>query len=91
MIMVAGDMVSAFDLSFLDASPVSMLERTDEPDVRPLYTARESWEREYILRALALFDGNISRTADTLGVERSNLHRKMRSLGITPARRDDEH
>ena len=53
----------------------------------PLHEARERFERDYILRALAAQQGNISRTADVLGVERSNLYRKMRAFGIAPARR----
>ena len=57
--------------------------------VRPLYEARDAWEREYLLQALAAFDGNMSRTADALEVERSNLYRKMRGLGIH-TRKDDE-
>jgi hypothetical protein len=52
----------------------------------PLYTARDQFEREYILRQLALQQGNISRTAEVLGVERSNLYRKMRAFGIAPSR-----
>jgi two-component system nitrogen regulation response regulator NtrX len=40
-----------------------------------------------ILRTLAEQQGNMSRTADVLGVERSNLYRKMRTFGIAPARR----
>jgi two-component system nitrogen regulation response regulator NtrX len=43
----------------------------------------------YLLQALASFDGNMSRTADALGVERSNLYRKMRGLGIH-TRKDEE-
>ena len=53
----------------------------------PLYTARDRFEREYILRQLAVQQGNISRTAEVLGVERSNLYRKMRAFGIAPTRR----
>jgi two-component system nitrogen regulation response regulator NtrX len=52
----------------------------------PLYTARDQFEREYILRELAHQQGNISRTAEVLGVERSNLYRKMRAFGIVPRR-----
>ena len=90
MIMVAGEAIIATDLSLLDA-PVGPPQLPAAPaDVRPLYTARDAWEREYILGALAAFDGNISRTADTLGVERSNLYRKMRSLGIPVGRREEE-
>ena len=55
----------------------------------PLHEARERFEREYILRALAAQQGNISRTAEALGVERSNLYRKMRAFGIAPARRGE--
>jgi DNA-binding NtrC family response regulator len=55
----------------------------------PLYQARDAWEREYILGALGACEGNMSRAADTLGVERSNLYRKMRGLGIAPGRKED--
>jgi two-component system nitrogen regulation response regulator NtrX len=57
--------------------------------VAPLHEARDRFERDYILRALAAQHGNISRTAEALGVERSNLYRKMRAFGIAPARRLD--
>jgi two-component system nitrogen regulation response regulator NtrX len=52
----------------------------------PLAEARERFEREYILQALAAQHGNISRTADVLGVERSNLYKKMKAFGIAPSR-----
>ena len=52
--------------------------------------ARDAWERDYILGALAAFDGNISRTADALGLERSNLYKKMRGLGIAPGQEDED-
>ena len=55
-----------------------------------LFDARDAWEREYILSALAAFEGNISRTADALGLERSNLYKKMRALGISGGRREEE-
>jgi len=55
-----------------------------------LHDARERFERDYILHALATQQGNISRTAEILGVERSNLYRKMRAFGIVPARREEE-
>jgi two-component system nitrogen regulation response regulator NtrX len=55
-----------------------------------LYEARDAWERDYILQALAAFDGNMSRAADVLGVERSNLYRKMRGLGIASGRKEEE-
>jgi two-component system, NtrC family, nitrogen regulation response regulator NtrX len=48
-----------------------------------LQEARASYERAYILQKLEENRGNVSRTADALGLERSNLYRKMKSLGIT--------
>jgi two-component system nitrogen regulation response regulator NtrX len=44
--------------------------------------AAETYEREYILRKLAETDGNISRTAELMGIDRSHLYRRMKALGI---------
>jgi two-component system nitrogen regulation response regulator NtrX len=52
-----------------------------------LHEARDQFERDLILKTLAEQQGNMSRTAEALGVERSNLYRKMRAFGIAPARR----
>jgi len=49
-----------------------------------LQEVREAAEREYILKKLEEAQGNVTRTAELLGLERSNLYRKMRSLGIVP-------
>ncbi|HUI43712.1 MAG TPA: sigma-54 dependent transcriptional regulator [Terriglobia bacterium] len=49
-----------------------------------LQEARAAYERDYILRKLEENRGNISRTAEALGLERSHLYRKMKSLGIAP-------
>lgn len=48
----------------------------------PLREAREMFEREYLLAQVARFGGNISRTAAFVGMERSALHRKLKSLGL---------
>ncbi len=48
-----------------------------------LAQVREAAEREYILKKLEETRGNVSRTAELLGLERSNLYRKMKALGIT--------
>lgn len=48
----------------------------------PLREAREAFEREYLKVQIMRFSGNISRTAVFIGMERSALHRKMKSLGI---------
>lgn len=48
----------------------------------PLREAREVFEREYLLAQINRFGGNISRTAEFVGMERSALHRKLKSLGV---------
>jgi two-component system nitrogen regulation response regulator NtrX len=88
MIMVPGETIAVSDLAFLDGA-VAAPDAPGAPPL-PLHEARERFERDYILRALAVQNGNISRTADALGVERSNLYRKMRAFGIVPARREEE-
>jgi two-component system nitrogen regulation response regulator NtrX len=54
----------------------------------PLREAREIFEREYLLAQINRFGGNISRTASFIGMERSALHRKLKSLGVSSARLD---
>ena len=49
-----------------------------------LQEVREAAEREYILKKLDETNGNVTRTAELLGLERSNLYRKMKTLGIGP-------
>jgi two-component system nitrogen regulation response regulator NtrX len=48
----------------------------------PLREAREVFEREYLITQINRFGGNISRTAGFVGMERSALHRKLKSLGV---------
>jgi two-component system nitrogen regulation response regulator NtrX len=48
----------------------------------PLKEARENFEKEYLTTQLKKFNGNISKTADFIGMERSALHRKLRAMGI---------
>jgi two-component system nitrogen regulation response regulator NtrX len=48
----------------------------------PLKEARENFEKEYLTTQLKKFNGNISKTADFIGMERSALHRKLKVLGI---------
>jgi two-component system nitrogen regulation response regulator NtrX len=88
VIMVPGDVITAPDLPFLDGAMA--IDDAGGSVPVPLYEARDRFEREYILRALAMQQGNISRTAEALGVERSNLYRKMRGFGIAPVRRGEE-
>ncbi len=48
----------------------------------PLREAREQFEKEYLIAQINRFGGNISRTAEFIGMERSALHRKLKSLGV---------
>ncbi|MGB9456450.1 MAG: sigma-54 dependent transcriptional regulator [Bryobacteraceae bacterium] len=63
---------------------------TRKPQDRPLdrfgslQEVREAAERDYILKKLEETSGNVTRTAELLGLERSNLYRKMKTLGIGP-------
>ena len=90
MIMVPGDVITARDLSFLDSAPGAAPSFERNVPAMPLHDARDRFERDYILRALAANDGNMSRTAEALGVERSNLYKKMRGFGIAPRRGESE-
>jgi two-component system nitrogen regulation response regulator NtrX len=81
IIMGSGDAITAQDLAFLG--------RDGMPEARPvidgavpLATARDQFEKDYILQTLAAQQGNMSRTAEVLGVERSNLYKKLRAFGI---------
>ena len=53
----------------------------------PLREAREIFEREYLVAQIKRFGGNISRTAEFVGMERSALHRKLRALGVSSSDR----
>jgi two-component system nitrogen regulation response regulator NtrX len=88
-ILAPGDTIGVPDLAFLDGG-ADMAAIDAAGELLPLHDARDRFERDYILRALAAQSGNISRTADVLGVERSNLYRKMRSFGIAPRRTETE-
>jgi two-component system, NtrC family, nitrogen regulation response regulator NtrX len=54
----------------------------------PLREARETFEREYLRVQIRRFSGNISRTANFIGMERSALHRKLKALGLGDTRGD---
>ncbi|XBQ15768.1 MAG: sigma-54 dependent transcriptional regulator [Oceanicaulis sp.] len=56
----------------------------------PLRDAREKFEREYLRAQINRFGGNISRTASFIGMERSALHRKLKTLGVNGSSRPDE-
>jgi two-component system nitrogen regulation response regulator NtrX len=80
MILCSADEIRREDLpsEILDGEP----EVEALPAGAPLKNAREDFERRYILAALRRHRGNITRAAEELQVERSNLYRKLRSYGI---------
>ncbi len=57
--------------------------RKSAPEYSTLHQARSAYERDYILKKLDENHGNVSRTAEVLGLERSHMYRKMKSLGIS--------
>ena len=64
------------------APSVVKWEKGSEIMTLPLRDAREVFEREYLIAQVTRFGGNISRTAAFVGMERSALHRKLKSLGV---------
>ena len=73
----------------VDARHIPLHPARRQPDRPPerfgsLQEVREAAEREYILKKLEETNGNVTRTAELLGLERSNLYRKMKTLGIGP-------
>ena len=48
----------------------------------PLREAREAFEKHYLVRQLEKVDGSVTRLAEVVGMERTNLYRKLRALGI---------
>lgn len=88
MILAGGDPDSVITAEMLPAEVTSALPPTPG-DSRgetlmslPLREAREVFEREYLIAQISRFSGNVSRTAEFVGMERSALHRKLKSLGI---------
>jgi two-component system nitrogen regulation response regulator NtrX len=77
-ILVPGDEIGSGDFELERPRAVQPALRSD----MTLREAREEFEREYILSRLRDFAGNVSRTAEALGVERSNLYRKLHAYGI---------
>ena len=57
-----------------------------ENSVSTLKEARLNFERSFIIERLEANEWNVSKTAEAIGLERSNLHRKLRAYGIDPKR-----
>lgn len=75
VILSDGHSISASDFTWLGSSPSSDLRAKEYSSLKE---AKSDFERSYILAKLEENDWNVSKTADALGIERSNLHRKLR-------------
>jgi two-component system nitrogen regulation response regulator NtrX len=88
MILAGGDPDAVIDASMLPQDVGSMIPAMpnggggEQIMALPLREARELFEREYLVAQISRFGGNISRTAEFVGMERSALHRKLKALGI---------
>jgi two-component system nitrogen regulation response regulator NtrX len=88
MILAGGDPDAVLDAGMLPPDVGSMVPSMPNGNGGeqlmglPLRDAREVFEREYLVAQISRFGGNISRTAEFVGMERSALHRKLKALGI---------
>jgi two-component system nitrogen regulation response regulator NtrX len=88
MILAGGDPDAVLSASMLPQDVGSMVPAMpnggggEQIMALPLREARELFEREYLVAQISRFGGNISRTAEFVGMERSALHRKLKALGI---------
>lgn len=88
MILAGGDSSAVINASMLPQDVGSMVPSMPNGNggeqlmSLPLREAREMFEREYLVAQISRFGGNISRTAEFVGMERSALHRKLKALGI---------
>ena len=93
IIMVPRRRIDVFDLpeTIVRKAVLSGVRSTPGEREEPasLQEARERFEREFILQKLAEHKGNIPQAAQALKIERSNLYRKMRQLGIPYSRREN--
>jgi two-component system nitrogen regulation response regulator NtrX len=91
LILTPGDPSHPIDVTSLSLGGMGVGEVADRTGLHhlvslPLREARELFEREYLAAQITRFGGNISRTASFIGMERSALHRKLKSLSVEGAR-----
>jgi len=86
VIMVSSDRIRLEDLpaAIRGGSPSSLASFGPHGELLSLKEARGRFERDYILRVLGRCEGNVSRAAESLGMERSTFYRKMKSFGVDP-------
>jgi two-component system nitrogen regulation response regulator NtrX len=81
-IVIMNPTVSRLDRKHLPPLVYRDGSRRAASDFSSLHQARAAYERDFILKKLDENHGNVSRTAEVLGLERSHLYRKMKALGI---------
>ena len=95
LILASGDAKQPISLQSLPSEVSIVRDRKGETDhdkivSMPLRPAREHFERDYLKVQIERFGGNVSKTAEFVGMERSALHRKLKSLGISSNLRSRE-
>ncbi|WP_380877052.1 sigma-54-dependent Fis family transcriptional regulator [Sphingomonas sp. DBB INV C78] len=96
IILAPGDRLRVIDVDMLPPEVLSDQERIVPGNAAksimgtPLREARETFEREYLRVQIRRFSGNISRTATFIGMERSALHRKLKTLGLADPKDGEE-
>ena len=94
LILAAGDPSEPITAEMLppdaSAAPAAAGLAAERIIALPLREARELFEKEYLSAQIVRFGGNISRTAGFIGMERSALHRKLKSLGFGSPKTDDD-
>ena len=96
IILAPGDRLATIDIDMLPPEVLSDQARLNPGEHAksimgtPLREARETFEREYLRVQIRRFSGNISRTATFIGMERSALHRKLKTLGLADPKEDGE-
>lgn len=95
IILAPGDRIARIDVDMLPAEILEdQMQIAPDKGARaimgtPLREARETFEREYLRVQIRRFSGNISRTATFIGMERSALHRKLKTLGLNDSKKNN--
>ena len=80
--MTPGLTIAAGDVPSLEKEIHGDMPEDRMPLADSFRAAKVDFEKNFIVRKLQEFDGNISRTAEAIGLERSNLHRKIKAYGL---------
>ncbi|MSR14762.1 MAG: sigma-54-dependent Fis family transcriptional regulator [Gammaproteobacteria bacterium] len=85
LILGTTDTIEATEISAATGVRAQREDASSQPEFElPLREARERFERAYLQYQLQIYDGSVSKVAERVGIERTHLYRKLRSLGIDP-------